>query len=300
MANRQRNFPAYCNANKQARMLMTEPAQDISLIRLHDDVEAAAYRSMYAAAPPELAKSLGLQVQESNGACALMAPAMPTPVFNRVIGLGNREPANADALNSLQALYQAAGIGEWWLHVSPAGQEDVLQQLLVARGFEPAQRRSWAKMYRDASAIAPIDCRAEIREVAAGEESAMAECLCAAYDMPESLVPWFVALGQQQSWRAVAAWIDGSVVGVGFLFVEAGHGWFGAAGVRPEARGLHVHRALMAKRIELARAAGCSGLFTETGEAIAGEPNPSLRNMHACGFKQVCSRLNLLAPQDKN
>jgi hypothetical protein len=36
-------------------------------------------------------------------------------------------------------------------------------------------------------------------------------------------------------------------------------------------------------------------LSTETGESIAGEPNPSLRNIRRAGFVQVCSRLNYAA-----
>jgi len=279
---------------------MTQALQGTSLIRLHDEVEATAYRSMYAAAPPELAQALGLQVQEVDGAWALLAPAMPTPVFNRVIGLANRGPATAASLDRLVARYRSAGVGEWWLHVSPAGHEAALQQLLVGHGFQLAQRRSWAKMHRDAVPMMPVDCRAEVREIAAGEEGAMAQCLCQAYDMPAALAPWFTNLAQQPGWHAVAAWLDSRVVGAGFLYIRGEHGWLGAGGVTPAARGLHVHRALMARRIELARAAGCRDLFTETGEAIADEANPSLRNMQACGFTRVCSRLNYRAPADKN
>jgi GNAT superfamily N-acetyltransferase len=279
---------------------MLHTTRDISLIRRHDEVEAAAYRSMYAAAPRELAHSLGLQVHEIADACALLAPGMPTPVFNRVIGLANHDAAAADTLDSLEALYRAAGVDDWWLHVSPAGQQDSLRALLAARGFAQAERGSWAKMYRDVSAIPSTDCQAEVRLVGAAEEQAMAECLCAAYDMPAALAPWFAELAQQPAWLAVAAWLDGSVVGAGFLFVDGEHGWLGAGGVRPAARGLHVHRALMAKRIELARSAGCRGLFTETGEAIADEANPSLRNMQVCGFTQIFSRLNFASPADKN
>jgi len=279
---------------------MTHPAQDTSLIRLHDEVEAAAYRSMYAAAPPELAQALGLRIQEIDAAWALLAPAMPSPVFNRVIGLANREPATVASLDSLEALYRSAGVGEWWLHVSPAGHEAVLQQLLAARGFQPAVRRSWAKMYRNAAPTLPVECPAEVRAIRVGEEMALAECLCEAYEMPAALAPWFTRLAQQPGWHAVAAWLDNRIVGAGFLYIWGENGWLGAGGVTPAARGLHVHRALMVHRIELARAAGCRGLFTETGEAIADEANPSLRNMLTCGFNQVCSRLNYRAPQDKN
>jgi len=52
------------------------------------------------------------------------------------------------------------------------------------------------------------------------------------------------------------------------------------------------NRAHMTPRIEQAIAAGCAEIVTETGEPIGDEPNPSLHNMHACGFSAAYSRLN--------
>ena len=52
----------------------------------------------------------------------------------------------------------------------------------------------------------------------------------------------------------------------------------------------------MAWRIREAIALGCSDIVTETGEPAGDEPNPSLRNMEACGFRRLVSRLNFAAP----
>jgi hypothetical protein len=52
----------------------------------------------------------------------------------------------------------------------------------------------------------------------------------------------------------------------------------------------------MVARTRLATAAGCSYVVTETGEQVGDRLDPSLRNMMACGFTKVCSRLNFAAP----
>jgi len=114
--------------------------------------------------------------------------------------------------------------------------------------------------------------------------------------MPPALVPWFEAVAVRPSWQAYIAREGGTAIGAALLYINESRAWLGAAGVRKEARGRHVHRALMAQRIEAAIAAGCTRLVTETGEPVGDEPNPSLANMEWCGFEKVCSRLNYAAP----
>jgi hypothetical protein len=80
------------------------------------------------------------------------------------------------------------------------------------------------------------------------------------------------------------------------LDVQGTDGWLGAGAVRAESRGRHAHRALMALRVREAIAAGCARIFTETGEPVSDEPNPSLANMQWSGFRRVASRLNYAAP----
>jgi GNAT superfamily N-acetyltransferase len=271
------------------------PDRDAVIHRL-DTVEATAYRDMMAAAPQALARNLGLETRDVAGATLLLAPGMPTAIFNRVIGLGNRHRTSDADLDAIIDLYRAAGIKNWWVHVSPGAHASRLTGQLVARGFIAPERGSWAKVRRGTETPAPVRTGAEVRAVRPGEEAAFAETICAAFDMPTTWAPWFAALIGRSHWRAVAALLDGKIVGGGFLHLQGGDAWLGAGGVRPEARRLHAHRALMTLRIQQAIEAGCTQIMTETGEAVGGEPNPSLRNMQACGFTTACSRLNFAAP----
>lgn len=151
-------------------------------------------------------------------------------------------------------------------------------------------------MIRDNSPPAPVQTEAIISPVAPGEENALAETICAAFDMPAAMAPWFASLAKRPQWCAVAARMNSRIIGGGYMHLQGKCAWLGAGGVRPEARKLHAHRALMTLRIEQAVAAGCTQLFTETGEAIGDEPNPSLRNMYSCGFSHAFSRMNYAAP----
>lgn len=261
-----------------------------------DASEALACRDLFAAAPAPLARSLGLEARETAGATLLLAPGIPSPQFNRVIGLGNLQPASESELDAVAEAYRSAGVKNWWVHVSPGANGERLAAQLAARGFAPPARRAWVKMSRGADKPAPVPSRVEVRAPRPGEEAALAETLCAAFEMPVAWAPWLAALVGRPGWRAAAAVLEGGFVGGGLVHLQGARAWLGVGGVRPAARGQHVHRALMTLRIEQAIEAGCTEVTTETGEAIGDEPNPSLRNMRACGFGAAYSRLNYAAP----
>jgi GNAT superfamily N-acetyltransferase len=270
-------------------------ASGTALDRL-DMLEAAAYRDMFAAAPRPLSQALGLDAFETAGATMLIAPGIPSPQFNRVIGLGNRRSVSEAELDALTHRYRAAGVRDWWVQVSPSRHASGLIAQLDARGFALPRRRAWVKLARDDRVVEPVRTGAEVREAQEEERNSLAESVCGAFDMPAAVAPWLAGLVGRPGWRSVLAMLDGKIVGGGFLNVQGEGAWLGASGVRASARGRHVHRALMTLRIEMAIAAGCRRIATETGEPIGDEPNPSLRNMYACGFATAYSRLNYAAP----
>ena len=266
------------------------------LVSAADAIEAAAYRAMYAAAPRELATSLGLAVREVDGATLLLARGIPDPFFNRAIGLGVLRPASEAGLDAVIAAYRDAGARSWWIHLAPGAEPAVLPAWLERRGFAPAKRRAWAKVLRGPEPAPEVATPLEVRAARPGEEGPLAQTIAAAFGMPAAFAPWFAALAVRNGWRAYVALEGGRVVGGGLLYLDGRDAWLGAGAVRAEQRGKHGHRALMALRVREAIAAGCTRIFTETGEPVGDEPNPSLANMQWCGFQRVCSRLNYAAP----
>lgn len=262
-----------------------------------DNLEAAAYRDLIAAASTELVRATGLRATEIGGAMLLIAPGIPDTLFNRAIGLGVRRPATEADLEAVIAEFREAGSKNYWIHLTPTARPGSLQGWLDQRGFALPARRSWVKMVRGVEALPEPDSDLEVGAARPGEESAAAEAIRSAFGMPPPFVPWLAALARRPAWRLFVARRAARVVGGAFLFVDGARAWLGAAGVLEEFRRRGAHPALIALRIREAGAAGCTEVHTETGEPIGDEANPSLANMRRCGFMPLFSRLNFAPPR---
>ena len=266
-----------------------------ALERLAEAAEAAAFRDLVAAAPRALAEALGLRVLDIDGATALLAPRVPDVFFNRVIGLGVERPATSTGVERLVSAYRDAGVGAWWVHVTPGADPAALTGWLQARGFAPPARRAWAKMVRGPAPAPRFETEVEIREVGPSDAAAVGAQIAAAFGMPAPFAGWIAALAGRPGWRMFGAFA-GAPIGGACLHLQAERAWLGIGGVRADARGRGAHRALMAARLQAAIDAGCRWIVTETGEPVGEERNPSLANMVRCGFERACSRLNYAAP----
>lgn len=257
-----------------------------------DDIEAAAYADLMAAAPPALEQRLGLRAETLGGITALIAPALPSTMFNRAIGLGMSRPASGDEVDALIALYRSAGVRQWWLHWNPHSEPAALGPALPARGFALAARRSWAKMLRGA---APLDAPTSLTVAPAADAkqwAAACVCIAQAFQMPPFMADWLQQLHARPRWQVYAISDGGVPVGGACLFIDGDVGWLGMGSVSEAQRRRGGQLASMARRIADAAAAGCRHIATETGEPVGDEPNPSLANMARAGFRCVASRLN--------
>jgi hypothetical protein len=273
-------------------------ADAISHARIVDDIEAAAFRDMYATVPNELVSKLNPQSVEIAGATLLMASGIPDPTFNRVIGLGNSGEISDTQIDGVVAAYRDAGIGSYWLHVNTVAAPSSLPLQLEQRGYQLAKRRTWAKMIRGTEPTTPIDTALTIRLARSDEYAAVGQAITNAFGMPPLFAVWIQNMAATSKWTLVAALDNERIVGGGLVFIENQLAWLGMGGVIPEARGRQAHRAIMTQRINIAIERDCTHIVTETGEPINNEPNPSLRNMYRCGFTRVCARLNYVVKRE--
>jgi GNAT superfamily N-acetyltransferase len=268
----------------------------LAAARIGDRIEALAFTDFYAAAPDALKSTLGLQVRRQADATLLMAPGVPSPMFNRVTGLGmERETTIAD-VGALIETYRQAGTASWWLHWNPFALPASLPEQLPTLGFTRPARRTWAKMLRGRS---PAPAIASDLDVAVANDRQIDEVLLAIVDsfaMPPFMADWLRQLHGRPRWRIYAVSDQEQIVGGGYLFVDGDIAWLGMGAVRESHRRLGGQGVLMARRIDDAIAVGARHIVTETGEAIGDEPNPSLGNMRRCGFERVASRLNFVGP----
>jgi GNAT superfamily N-acetyltransferase len=261
-----------------------------------DWIEAEAFIDLYAAVPAEIAQRLRPQTSVAAGATTFIVPGLPSPLFNRVLGLGLESPATSADLEAALERFQSAGVPGWWLHWSPEATPRDFPEVLEKRGFTPPGRRSWAKMLRDASP--PPEAGTDLVIVAANGARAVAatRCIVDAFGMPAVMEAWLAGLHDRARWRVYAALDGDQVVGGACLFIEGDTGWLGMGGILASHRRRGGQLALMSRRIADALDAGCRYVATETGEPMGDEPNPSLANMYRAGFERVASRLNFQAP----
>jgi hypothetical protein len=264
--------------------------------RISDDVEAEAFVAMWEAAPPALRERLGLRIERVADALLLLAPGLPTPMFNRAIGLGMRERATARDVQAIADGFRQAGCKNWWLHWNPLAEPAGLAREIEALGFTLPARRSWAKMLRGPEALPAIATDLRIAPATSDQAVDVARVAVQSFDMPPFMIEWLQRL-RTGPWRMYAV-TDGAItVGGGCLYLQGEGAWLGVAAVAPSHRRRGGQGALMARRIADAAEGGALHIVTETGEPTsAGEANPSLANMRRCGFATVASRLNYAAP----
>jgi len=271
---------------------MTTPKTGREAERLVDVIEAQACADLYAAAPP----TMSARAREEGGVTVLCIPSVPVSYFNRVIGLGNAASASAADLDRIAAGYSAAGVAEYWIHVSPGARPAELPAMLAARGFAPPPRRSWSKFLRSTSVPPVVHAELSIRMAVAEDAESVAQVVTTAYGIPPALAPWFCSLVGRPRWQVWVAERDGLIVATGSLYIAGLYGWLGVGATLAEQRGRGAQSCLLAARIRAAREAGCELVATETGDPIGDEKNQSLANIRRAGFELVCSRLNYAAP----
>lgn len=257
-----------------------------------DLTEMAAWADLIAAAPPTVVERLGLAHAVEAGVHRVSAPPVPQGLFNRVVGL-DHAPRTDDDLDHLLAWARAASPDPW---IQVAERDERLRARLAARGLVPTTRPTWAKVVRDTS---PCEAQTtlEVLEVEPEQAPALATVLAAAHGLPPFVAGWVAGLVGRPRWHAFATRDAGTIVGGGFLYCDGATAWLGLGGTAPTHRRRGGQRAVFAARIARAAALGAHTCVTETGEAVDGEPNPSLANMLRVGFRKVSARHNLHWPR---
>jgi GNAT superfamily N-acetyltransferase len=258
-------------------------------IGVAEESEAAACRDLYQA----LAMDFNFSSDSIAGATVFLAPRIGVPFFNRVVGLLPEIGFTEGDLDRLIAVYQKAGISEFWVQFTPDAAPEGLQSWLAARDFSPAPRASWAKFVRQTSDPAPAPATGfVIRTASPLDAPDVARILSAAYGLPPALGTGISSLIGALGWIFFVACHDGRPIATGALHLQQEAGWLGLAATDAAYRGRGAQSALLGARIAAAGQAGCAVVVTETGEPKRDEANPSLVNIRRAGFVQVCSRLN--------
>jgi hypothetical protein len=200
-----------------------------------ESAEAHAWADLYAAAPPDHARRLGLRAVEVQGALMIQATGggYGHGLFNRPIGLGVIRPATRPAVQRIVRDYRDAG-APFMIHSQPHCRPIRFEEWLADEGLRPAG--AWDRIVR--GPIQPTEATSAgerriavetVDETTAGEWSAF---LCEVYGVDGE--PWLRALARRERWRHYLAREDGRPIAARSMYLDpAGIAFLGIDGPVP-------------------------------------------------------------------
>ena len=257
---------------------------------LSERMERAMISELHAAAPDAVREALGLSLETVEGADAAVATGDPSILLNRAIGLGVEAPASPEAPAALKAHYAAAGIGRYFAHVHPEAEPAELCTWLEAEGFTPYRR--WAKFARGREAPPTPDSDLRVERIGPEHARDFGRIVAGGFDLTEAAGAALGPLTDRSGWHLYMTFAGDVPAGTGALYVRDDVGWLDFGATDPTHRRRGSQRALLARRIADALDLGCRILFTETGEAVEGDPQHSYHNIEWAGFRPVVLRDN--------
>ena len=214
-------------------------------------------------------------------ATCLRAPYAPdSPMLNRIVGLGVGSPVDGETLD--RCIEAMAGTA-FYVAVAPSA-DPRLDALLDERGLE--QGWGWMLFERGPGSAPPVATALDVVVVGGDRAETWAEIVAAAYGLPDTSKRVIAAVPTLPGWTGFLA-LDGSEpAAAAALWIGGDAAYFGFAATLPEHRGKGGQGALLAARVEHARASGCRTLVTETGELRDDRPSASYRNILRFGFEE--------------
>ena len=214
------------------------------------------------------------------GGVCLSAPLQVTEL-NRVTDV--RSDLDLDAVGGVYA-------GKLHL-VSVPPWVDGLDAALETKGYTPSY--AWMKFERPPDPPPAFETTLRIED--ATDPAVFGATLSEGFGAPPGTWPRMRILGRP-GWHFFLAWDADEPAAAASLFVLDGVAWFAGAATRPAFRGRGAQSALLATRIERARAVGARRLTVETGEQVDGKPDQSYRNILRAGFREAYLRPNWRSP----
>lgn len=272
---------------------MTEQADGIAYDpKTLDETERRFWRECWESAPPEVVAERGIELRDFGPIQASVVADLPEVRMLNLV-LGATEPGAVGEGHLADALDWTESHGvDCYVPVKPgASGAKEAEELLKRRDYERGY--GWMKFVRDPS---PSDLRepegVEVVELGRGRNEAFGRISAAGFELPDWGSAFFGGLPGQEGWRCYEARIDGEPKGCAAMLINEGVAEFGVAATLESARGRGCQTALLHRRIEDARTAGCHILFVETGERTADRPSASYRNILRAGFREAYLRPN--------
>lgn len=259
-------------------------------------IERLAMEELHDAAGDALRARLGLRREVSGTALVSLAAGDPENILlNRAIGLGAEASARPGEAADIAALYRAAGVTKFFIHLTPDARPAGLAAALEAEGL--VRRRAWVKFLRAMDEPPPeTGSSLEVREIGPEHATDFARIAARAFNMAEESEPMIAGLAGRPGWHLFMSFDGDRPAGTGALFLRDGMGWCDWGATHPDFRRRGGQGAVLAARIARAADLGCRLMATTTGKAVEGDPQHSYSNIERAGFRPAYTRANYGPP----
>ena len=258
------------------------------------EIEISATRDLYLAAPADVAARLGVEVHSVGQSTLFVAAGLPQLMFNRAELAAAGNQISLDELAKSLAVFRDRGVTNFVLQVDAPASGPRTRELMAERQLVPF-RRPWVKLVRGDTPMPEVSSEFEVVEATAADSDVFASLMVQGFGLPEATVELYRNVVARPGWHAYLA-LDQSqartVAAAGLAFIEGSRCYLAGGVTLPAYRGRKAQRVLMHRRIEDAVRASATTITTETGLPLAGEENPSYRNMIHLGFRAVGTRDN--------
>ena len=255
-------------------------------------IEQQALSDFFQAAPETARVALGLEQAEIGGAMLSIARHEPNILLNRVIGLGIHRAATEGDIIAIRDYYADAGITDYFLHIQPWVRPANAWNWLFDNGL--VRNRGWTQFVRGKEPVSPKTTALRIERIDETHAMDFARIAAQGFDLSDAAIPVLAAMVGLPDWYHFMTFNDGQPVGVAALRIAKGLAWFDWAATIPEFRGQGSQTALLNRRIQTAIELDCHKMYTETGEAVPGDPQHSFRNLMRAGFRPTHTRDNFV------
>jgi GNAT superfamily N-acetyltransferase len=259
-------------------------------LALAERVEAGAMLGMHGAAPAALRERLGLGLERVGGGLVETAREVPSTLFNRAIGTGVEHSAGPGEVEAILEKFAQERTESYYFHLFPGAQAKDLRHALAENGLK--RGRGWVKFLRGPEPAPQVRTDLEVREIDESHAEDFGRIVTEGFELPEGAAPLLASVVGRPGFRVFCGFDGETPAGAGLLYIHNGTAWFSYAATLPAFRSRGCQGAVLARRIEAAREAGCRLLVTETGEEVEGQPQASWRNIERFGFTPLYCREN--------
>lgn len=257
---------------------------------LSEKIEREALVSLHYCCTSDKKQDIGLDLVEVDDCIAACATNDPSILLNRALGLGIGREITSQAIKNVAEVYSSRGIKNYFMHIYEDMLTEQAKKLLGSPEF--VKKRGWMKFVSDK--IEPREAKTDLRVELIGTENALdfGTVVCKAFGMSDISIPLMAGLAADDRWKLFVTYEGETPAGAGALFIHDKMGWFEWGATLPQFRRRGSQAAIMASRLKLSEELGCKYIFTETGEAVEGDPQHSYKNILKAGFRESVLRQN--------